>query len=369
MTTDYYELLGISTDANDEEIRRAYRKLARQHHPDANGGDPEAEAKFKEISVAYETLRDPQKRRRYDTFGPEGMVGGEADGFGIGDIFETFFGTGDPFGRRRSSRPAGPASGPDAEVHVELEFVEAALGTTVPLEVELLGGCERCGAAGCQPGTHPSTCRTCQGSGEVRQVRRSLLGQMVTAHPCQACQGTGTEIMDRCSACRGTGRVPSRRQIDVEVPAGIADGQKLRLGGRGSMGLRGGPAGDLYVGIQVREHEKLQRQGDDVIQTISLSISQAALGTQVTVESLEGPEDLEVPAGTQPGRVFRLRGRGIPSLRNHRRGDLLAEVVVQIPERLSREEEELMRRLAEIRSEEVAPPDGGLFSKIRSAFP
>lgn len=369
MTTDYYELLGISRDATDEEVRRAYRKLARQHHPDANGGDPEAEAMFKKISVAYETLRDPQKRRRYDTFGPEGMLGGEAEGFGIGDIFETFFGMGDAFGRRRSTGPSGPLRGPDVEVQVGLEFVEAALGTTVPLEVELLSGCERCEAAGCEPGTHPSTCRTCKGAGEVRQVRRSLLGQMVTAHPCQACQGTGSEILERCNVCRGTGRVPIRQQIDVEVPAGIADGQKLRLGGRGSIGLRGGPAGDLYVGIRVRAHSTLERRGDDVAQTIQISFAQATLGTRVTVESLEGPEELEVPAGTQPGRVFRLRGRGVPSLRGHRRGDLLAEVEVQIPERLSREEEELVRRFAEIRSEHVAPPEGGLFSKIRSAFP
>jgi molecular chaperone DnaJ len=365
--TDFYELLGVRRDATDDEIRRAYRKLARQHHPDANSGDPLAEAKFKEISVAYETLRDPEKRRRYDMFGETGVPtpGGFEGGIGINDLFDAFFG-GDPFGTRRG--PGGAARGADAEIGIELDLEEAVFGCEKTISVRMPVECERCTGSGCEPGTHPATCRVCGGTGEVRQVRRSILGQLVTAHPCQTCRGTGREILAPCRECGGEGRVSRMCSIPVQVPAGIDDGQRLRLAGRGPAAPRGGLAGDLYVAVRVQRHERFERRGDDLVHVLPITIVQAALGTHLEVETLDGSEDLVIPAGTQPGRVFRLRGRGVPSVRDGRRGDLLVPIEIVVPERLSREQADLLRQYAELRGESVAPRDEGLISRIRSAF-
>ena len=368
--TDFYELLGVGREAGDDEIKRAYRRLARQYHPDTNGGDPEAEARFKEITVAYETLRDPEKRRRYDLYGPEGVTAGPGAGgaggfdFGVSDIFDAFFGGG--FGGSRG--PAAPARGPDVEVRLALDLEEAVFGVTKSVEVRMPVECETCSGTGCQPGTHPSTCRTCSGAGEVRQVRRTILGQMVTSFPCQACGGSGREILSPCPECRGEGRVTRPASVDVQVPAGIADGQRLRLSGRGPAASRGGPPGDLYVAVTVREHPRFERHGDDLHHILRIPVTQAALGAHLRIETLDGEEDLVIPAGTQGGRVFRLRGRGVPSLRGRGRGDLLVHVEVAVPERLSSEEAQLFRRLAELRGEEVAPREEGFFSRIRSAF-
>ncbi|HZJ27154.1 MAG TPA: molecular chaperone DnaJ [Acidimicrobiia bacterium] len=370
MPTDYYEILGVARNATADDIKRAYRVLARAHHPDANPGDAAAEARFKEVSVAYETLRDPERRRRYEMFGPEGSAGGSgrpgADGFGgLGDVFDAFFG-GDPFGR---GGPAGPMAGSDIEAELHLTLDDVVFGATKPLDVRLPVPCETCDGSGCEAGTHPARCETCDGAGQVRQVRRSLLGQIVTAGACPHCGGAGSVIPSPCRACSGEGRVIGDRRLDVEVPPGIDNGQRLRLAGRGVAAPRGGPPGDLYVQVRVASHPAFERHGNDLLHALSIGVAQAALGTACTIETLDGPEELVIPAGTQPGRVFRLRNRGVPVLQGRGRGDLLVHIAVGVPERLSDEETELFRELARSRGEDVEPQqDGRLFSRIRSAF-
>jgi molecular chaperone DnaJ len=366
---DYYDVLGVPRNATDAEIKRAFRDLARRYHPDSNPGDPDAEERFKEISVAYETLSDPERRRRYDVFGETPRGGGAGPGagdpFGFGDLFDAFFG-GDGFGPRRG--PQGPPRGADHEVEIVLDLPSAAFGTTTPLDVRLPVPCARCEGSGCEPGTHPSRCDVCGGSGEVRQVRRSILGQIVTASPCGVCGGSGQRILSQCRDCRGEGRVLADRTIEVEVPAGVDDGQRLRLTGRGAAAPRGGHSGDLYVNVRVRPHPEFERQGDDLVHVQSVSMTQAALGAVVAVPTLEAPHDLTVPPGTQPGEVFRVKGAGVPSLRGRGRGDLLVRVAVEVPNRLTDEEAALLLQLAELRGESVAPPEKGVFSKLRSAF-
>ncbi len=376
MATDYYELLGVPPSATEEDLKRAYRRLARELHPDTNP-DAAAAERFKEITVAYETLRDPERRRRYDMFGPEGVragAGAAADPFGgfggagLGDIFDAFFGGGGSFGSGRTRRRSGPAQGSDAQVRLELEFDEAVFGTEQEISVRLPLTCETCDGSGASPGTYPSTCSQCGGSGEVSQVRQSLLGQMVTTHACPRCGGRGQEIKSPCRACGGEGRVVRERSLMVEVPPGVDDGTTLRLSGRGAVGPRGGPPGDLYVHLDVRPHPRFRREGYDLVHELHLSMTQAALGVQLPFETLDGTEDLVVPQGTQAGRVFRLRGRGVPHVDGRGRGDLLVRVVVDTPTGLSAAQEAVLRELAAERGEEVAPPDTGVLSKIRSAF-
>jgi len=369
---DYYETLGLGRTATDDEIKRAYRALARQYHPDSNPDAPDAEAKFKEINLAYETLRDPERRRRYDVFGDDGTRAGAGQGpgageaFGFGDIFDAFFG-GDPFGNGRSQ--AGPPRAPDAEAVVHLDLAQAAFGTTASVDVRLPVSCSRCEGSGCEPGTHPARCDVCGGAGEVREVRRSILGQIVTAAPCVACSATGSRIPTPCGECRGDGRVRSSRTIDVEVPAGVDDGQRLRLSGRGPAAPRGGVPGDLYVTVRVATDERFERQGEDLVHVRRIAFTQATLGTHLDIDTLEGLEELIVPPGTQPGHVFRLKGRGVPALRGRGRGDLLVRIDVEVPTRLSPEEDELVRSLASVRGEEVANvQDKSVFSRLRSAF-
>lgn len=372
MSTDFYELLGVDRNATDDEIKKAYRSLARQYHPDANPGDAAAEARFKEISVAYETLRDPERRRRYDMFGPDAAgagAGAGATGFGgfggLNDLFDAFFG-GDPFGRAPGG--GGPPRGADAETLLELTLEEVVRGARRTIDVRLPVTCERCDGSGCAPGTHPHTCETCGGSGEVRQVRRSLIGQIVTAGPCPQCSGLGTSIPDPCPECRGDGRVVGPRTLEVDVPAGIDDGQRLRLSGRGPAAPRGGHPGDLYVTVRVAPEPDLDRQGNDLHRAVRVSMVQAALGTQLTIDTFDGEQGVEIAAGTQHGRQFRLRGLGVPSLRSGRRGDLVLHVVVEVPTQLSAEETALLVQLAELRGEHVEPGRDGLFSRIKSAF-
>ncbi len=373
MPTDYYELLGVPPSATEDDLKRAYRRLARELHPDTNA-DTAAAERFKEITIAYETLRDPERRRRYDMFGPEGARAGSggdpfgAGGAGLGDLFDAFFGGAGPFGGGRGRRRAGPMRGPDAQVALELEFAEAVFGTEEEVAVRLPLACQTCEGSGASPGTYPTTCSQCGGSGEVNQVRQSLLGQMVTSHSCPRCGGLGQEVTSPCRTCGGDGRVVEDRSLMVEVPPGVDDGTTLRLSGRGAVGPRGGPPGDLYVHLAVRPHPRFERQGYDLVHELHLSVAQAALGVRLHFETLDGTEELAIPEGTQTGRVFRLRARGVPHVDGRGRGDLLVRVVVDTPTGLSESQEALLRELAAERGEEVAPPDTGMFSKIRSAF-
>jgi molecular chaperone DnaJ len=370
---NYYELLGVSSSATDDEIKKAFRGLARKYHPDANPDDPTAVERFKEINDAYETLRDPERRRRYDMFGPEGANAGpfgsggpfDAGAFGLNDLFDAFFGGGNGGG---GGGPAGAQRGPDAETVLDLVLEDVVLGTRKTLELQMFVECERCGATGCATGTHPDRCPTCDGSGEVRQVRRSLLGQIVTAGPCATCGATGQVIPSPCDACGGAGRVRGTQSIEVDVPRGIDDGQRLRLTGRGPAAPRGGHAGDLYVAVRVARHSELERRGDELWYRLPVSIVQAALGTQLEIATLDGPREIDVAAGTQPGARIRLRGLGVPSLRTTRRGDLVVEIRVDVPMRLTDEEAELLAQFAELRGEKVSSVHEGLLARIRSAF-
>ena len=367
--SDHYDVLGVSRNASDDDIKRAYRELARKYHPDSNP-DPAAVEQFKEVTRAYEVLRDPERRRRYDVFGDtgngatSGATAGDAFG-GFGDIFDAFFG-GDPFGQRRSQ--AGPTRGDDAETVIELTLHDAAFGITHSIEARLPVECARCEGSGCEPGTHPTRCDVCGGEGEVRQVRRSILGQIMTSSPCAVCAGTGRRILTQCKDCRGDGRVMAARNIDVDVPAGVDDGTRLRLPGRGAAAQRGGPPGDLYVTIRVRPHPSFERHGNDLLLVQRIGLAQAALGTELEIETLDGTQSLTVPAGTQPGQLFRVKGAGVQALRGRGRGDLMVRVEVEIPTKLDDEEAELLHRFAEYRGEAVAPPSKGVFSRLRSAF-
>jgi molecular chaperone DnaJ len=370
---DYYALLGVDRNATEDEIKRAYRRLARELHPDARGGDPSSEERFKEVTRAYETLRDPERRRRYDMFGPEeaGAAAAGADpasffGSGLGDIFESFFGGPSPFGRARPR--SGPMRGPDAEAAIELEFEEAVFGAEKAVTTRGAVTCSTCAGSGARPGTGPVRCRDCGGSGELRRVRQSILGQIVTASPCPRCRGTGELVERPCPDCGGDGRRVEERTYAVEVPAGVDDGSTLRLAGRGPAGPRGGPPGDLYVHVRVRPHRRFRRAGYDLVHELHVGMTQAALGTQIDFDTLDGTEVLVIPAGTQTGRVFRLKHRGVPHVNSRARGDLVVQVVVDTPTGLDAEQEELLRRLAELRGEPVAPPEEGILSRIRSAF-
>ncbi len=377
-TEDYYELLGVSRNASEDEIKRAYLRLARELHPDANPGDGKAEEHFKRINLAYETLRDPERRRQYDMFGAAGVRGTGAAGTtsdpfgfggagGLGDLFDAFFGAGGMGGTGRQSR-SGPRKGEDAESTLTLEFDEAVFGTHHEMTVRLPQTCNTCLGTGARPGTTPITCGNCQGSGEIRRVRQSLLGQMVTASPCPRCGGVGEEITSPCVDCKGEGRRREERTFVVDVPAGVDDGSTLRLPGRGAGGLRGGTAGDLYVHLRVKNHPVLSRHGFDLLAVEHVAVTQAALGVAIPFETLDGTEEISLPAGTQSGREVRLRGRGVPHLQGRGRGDLIVTVVVDTPEGLTKEQEELMRHLAELRGEPVAAPEVGLMSKLRGAF-
>lgn len=371
---DHYEILGVSQQASEADIKKAYRQLARQYHPDQNPDDPEAEARFKEIANAYEVLGDGDRRARYDRFGDDGL-GGQGGGQGaggpfganLGDIFETFFGGGgSPFGG--GGRSSGPPRGEDLETVLELDLSQAVFGGEQLVTVRTAVPCEPCGTTGEEPGTSSSTCSECAGSGQVQRVRQSILGQMVTASQCPTCGGQGKTIDDPCHTCKGQGRNIEDVNYTVDVPAGVDSGSTLRLTGRGATGPRGGAQGDLYVHISVREHELFQRDGDDLVLKQPIGFAQAALGAELEIPTLEDPETLLVPVGTNSGRRFRLRAMGVPHVNGRGRGDLIVELIVKTPTDLTDEEEDLLRQFAELRSEHVAPSDPGFFRKVKSAF-
>jgi molecular chaperone DnaJ len=379
---DFYELLGVPRSASSEDIKKAYRRRARELHPDANPGDADAAERFKELARAYQVLSDDQQRARYDQFGEAGVRGAggpggagpsaeDLFGGGLGDIFDAFFGGGggSPFGGGGRSRgPAGPPRGQDLEVIADLTFEQAVFGDKVSVDLKLPQRCDVCDGSGAGEGTQPVTCSDCDGAGQVQRVRQSLLGQMVTASTCPRCGGLGKVITTPCANCRGEGRVTVDKTYHVDVPAGVDTGSTLRLSGRGAAGPRGGSAGDLYVHLRVAPHERYVREDHDLVTEIGISFAQAALGTSIALETLDGTEDLVVPAGTQPGREFVLRQRGVPKLNGRGRGDLRARVRVDVPTKLSDDEVELLTRYAEGRGETVGNGREGLFSRIKSAF-
>jgi molecular chaperone DnaJ len=371
--TDYYELLEVGRDVNADDLKKAYRRKARELHPDANPDDPQAEAHFKEVALAYEVLSDPDKRARYDRFGPEGaaggMGGGDPFGFtggggGLGDLFDAFFGGGGGGGFGRG--PVGPPPGADLEITVEIDFEEAVFGAEAPVTVRTATACVTCEATGAKPGTSSNTCGECNGVGQVRRVRQSLLGQMVTTGPCGTCGGWGKVIESPCDDCGGEGRQIGDHTYTVDIPAGVDTGSTLRLSNLGAVGPRGGSTGDLYVHVRVRPHDRFERHGDELLEELSVPLTQAAIGAHLDYETLDGTEELVLPRGTQSGRTFRFRGKGVPHVQSRGRGDLVVRVVVATPDDLDHEQEELLRQLAELREEPVAPAETGLFSKVRS---
>ncbi|MCU0269871.1 MAG: J domain-containing protein [Acidimicrobiales bacterium] len=369
MASDHYQTLGVDRQATPDEIKRAYRRLARELHPDANPDDPAAESRFKEVARAYEVLSDPERRRRYDVLGTDEDQGpGFGPGFGgLGDIFDAFFGGGVDFGGGRS-RPAGPPRGSDLESTVELELGDTITGTQAPVTVRTAVACVDCGASGAAPGTYPSPCPDCGGTGQVRRVRQSILGQMVSAGPCPRCNTLGSIIDTPCPSCRGEGRRVEDKTYTVDIPAGIDDGQTLRLAGRGAIGPRGGQPGDLYVHVRVLRDDRFERHGNDLVHELHISPFQAALGTEFDLETFDGPQHVTVDRGTQHGDLLRLRGMGVPQVGTKRRGDLVVVVVVVTPTELTDEEEDLLRQLASLRGEIVSEPQEGFFSRLRSAF-
>lgn len=372
---DLYGVLGVARSAGDDEIKKAYRKLAREVHPDLNPGDPAAEERFKQVTVAYETLSDPEKRRRYDTFGDAGLGGGGGQdpfgggftGGGLNDLIDAFFGGSAANGRGRG--PGGPPRGSDLETVLDLGFDEAVFGAEREVTVRAPVTCETCTGTGAADGSQPTTCTVCGGAGELRRVRQSILGQMVTSSPCPRCGGLGQEIASPCDTCRGEGRVTRPRTYTVDVPAGVDQGATLRLYEKGAAGARGGPPGDLFVHLRVGTHPNFTREGINLHSTLHVPVTAAALGADIAFETLDGTEELHVAPGTQSGREVRLKGRGAPELRRlDRRGDLVVRIVVDTPTGLSARQEELVRQLAAERGEAVAPPDPGLLGRIRSAF-
>jgi molecular chaperone DnaJ len=369
---DYYEVLGVSRTATEVEIKSAYRKLAVRYHPDKNPGDHEAEEKFKEAAEAYSVLSDADQRARYDRFGHAGVsssaasgAGWGAQGFGgIEDILGDLFGFGDMFGGRSAggTRRSAAQRGADLRYDLEMTLEEAAAGMTAQLRIPRLETCDACRGSGAAPGTQPETCQTCGGAGQVRYQQ----GFFSVSRTCGTCRGTGRVVRTPCETCRGAGRVEREKQMEVKIPAGVETGSRLRLAGEGEAGSQGGPAGDLYVVIHVREHDVFERQGNNLYASVPVTFAQAALGAEINVPTLEGQQNLKVPAGTQTGTVFRVKGQGMPALGGRGKGDLYVSVTVVTPTTLTREQRKLLEQLAEIEEKDLG--DKGLMDKVRDIF-
>jgi len=374
MPRDYYEILGVDRGADDATIKKAFRRLARELHPDVNAHDPEAESKFKEAAEAYEVLSDAERRRTYDTYGHDGLRSGgfapNFEGFGsISDLFSAFFGQGgfdSMFGGSRVR--GGPVQGGDVVLGVAIDLAEAARGTNVEVSYDATAMCETCRGNGAEPGTPIVTCPRCGGAGQIQAVQRTRFGQMVRTALCDQCGGDGRVAETPCHTCDGRGMTVSQRRVEVQVPAGIADGQRIRVTGRGHSGERGGPPGDLYVGVRVREDDRFLRDGDDLVTVVDVPAPLAALGGTVQVPTLDGEIPVDLPAGTQPGETITLGGRGMPPLGRGRTGDLRVVVSVAIPRRLTKRQRELLEELNDSLTEENLREDEGMLAKLKRAL-
>ncbi|MEN8098016.1 MAG: molecular chaperone DnaJ [Chloroflexota bacterium] len=367
---DYYDVLGVGRDASESDIKRAYRGMARQYHPDVNKDD-NAEDRFKEINEAYSVLSDGQKRAAYDRYGHAGVDSTAGAGFGgfsgfggFGDIFEEFFGG---MAGARPGRSRGPLRGDDLRVDVLLSFEEAIFGIEKKIEVPRTEPCPDCSGSGAEPGTEPVSCNQCGGTGQVRRVQQSFLGSVVTTSTCPACNGEGEVITTPCSTCRGRRMLSVTRELMVNIPAGVDKGTRIRLSGKGDAGLRGGPPGNLYVVINVRDHDYFRREGDDILLEVVINVAQAALGDTITVPTIDGEEDLRIVPGTQPGRVMRMKGHGVPHLRRDGRGEQVVMIQVAIPTKLNEEQETMFQELGSTLGREIITErkDKGFFDHLR----
>jgi len=365
---DYYEVLGVSKDASPEELKKAYRKLARQYHPDVNKA-PDAEDKFKEAKEAYDVLGDDQKRATYDQYGHvdpnQGMGGGfnGGDFGGFGDIFDMFFGGG---GGRRN--PNAPQRGNDLQYTMTIEFKEAVFGKELDITIPRTENCDTCSGSGAKPGTKPDTCSVCHGTGQQEVAQNTPFGRVVNRRACSACGGAGKIIKHKCTTCNGAGKVKKQRTIHIKVPAGVDDGAQLRVSGEGESGTRGGPSGDLYVVIRVKSHEFFEREGDDIYCEVPLTFAQVALGDEIEIPTLTEKVKLKIPAGTQTGTYFRLKGKGVPHLRGYGQGDQHVKVTVVTPTNMTDEQKSLLRQLASLNGENTHEQQGSMFARFKKAL-
>ncbi|MBR4949176.1 MAG: molecular chaperone DnaJ [Clostridia bacterium] len=374
---DYYEVLGVSKSSTQDEIKKAYRKLAKKYHPDMNPGDSAAEAKFKEVNEAYEVLSDESKKSKYDQFGHAGVdpnYGGGGYSYGGGgfdfgdmggfsDIFESFFG-----GGGSSSRRNGPRRGQDIHTGITISFEEAIFGTEKTISVDRVEACDECYGSGAKKGTSPATCPTCNGTGQVRTTQRTPFGSFASTKPCSTCGGKGTVIKDPCTKCHGSGRINNKKTISVKIPKGIDNGQTISLSGQGNAGTNGGMAGDLLITVRVTSHKIFKREGQNIYCEFPLTYTQAALGCEVEVPTVDGKVKYEIPEGTQTDTTFRLKGKGVPSINGYGRGDQYVKVYVEVPTNLSKEQKELLKKFDELSGKKTYSKQKGFFEKLKDAF-
>ena len=368
---DYYEVLGVSKSASKDEIKKAYRKLSKQYHPDINK-EPGADEKFKEITEAYEVLSDDTKRSQYDQFGHEGPDRGFGGGFGGGfsgfggfdDIFSSFFGG----GSSRRSDPNAPRKGDDLQYRMNISFEDAVFGKQTEIEIPIEETCETCNGSGAKPGTSPKTCSNCNGAGQINQTVETPFGRMVNRKTCGTCRGTGQIIIDKCSTCHGAGTVQKRKKIKVTIPAGVNDGQQLRVSGQGEPGKNGGPAGDLYILFNVKAHEYFERDGDDIYYELKLTFPQAALGDEIEVPTVHGKVKLKIPAGTQSGEKFRIKDKGVKNVHGYGQGHQYVIVRVVTPTKLTEKQKQLLRDFAEISRDIPEEQGSSLFDRIKKTL-